>query len=390
MFKYKSGDEFIVYQALCNEIRLDQRYREIFGVNGFYINYKIMKQTALKSKFGVLVTPAIFTFAWIMPAILFARWILMIGVSIVAPMTKRDVKCVWVVPTTPTNDLLIHSALTRNKQTNLHVLTLDHLSVRFSSHLDFFALMAVGWQTLCLILRIVLYSANRTALLLHARDALNILLLAKFARSHPNDSFATDCHYQRWSFVLSHTTSNLILVQHGILDATINLPYRGGDVRQIIVRDEASAKHWRQCYQSIQDEVIYVPKVKFEANSNFHSAVFLASSFPTIDIELSFILALRKVISTPIILKLHPAHRYDNRRSRLIACADYVCKPDENPSCSVFVSYNSSMEMIYRQCGIPTVSLEQERTADAAIAAVIYALRTDIRQNIKYQINPQE
>jgi hypothetical protein len=389
MFNDKNGDVAILYQALCNEIRLDQRYQEIFGAEGFYINYKIMKQVALKSKFGFLLTPTIFTLAWIMPCILFVRWILMLGISIGSPVTKSDVNYVWVIPTTPTNDVLIHSVLLRNKQTSLRALTLKNLSVSLPSRLGLLAVLLVGWQTVCLISRIILLGPSRTALLLHSRDALSMLLLAKFARSHPNDSFATDCHYQRWSFVLSHAANDLILVQHGSLDLAIVLPYKGGAVRQVIVRDKASAKGWRQYYRTIREETIYTPNFKLDENSYSHAAVFLASSFPTIDLEISFIRALREAVSTPLIVKLHPAHRYDDRQVQLISFADYVCKPDENPSCAVFVSHSSSMEMIYRQHEISTVSL-REHTKDAAVAAVMDLLPADIHQTKKYQTKFQE
>lgn len=381
MFKFNDGDAHILYQALCNEIRLDQRYREIFGAKGFYINYKIMKQVALKSKFGFLVTPAIFTLAWIMPVILFVRWILMLGISFGASATKRDVKSIWVVPTTPTNDVLIRSALTRDKQTNLRISTLNNLSTSLPSRLGVSSVLAAGWQTLCLILRIILLGTDRTALLLHARDALSMLLLAKFARSHPKDLFATDCHCQRWSFILSHHANDLVLVQHGILDLAIGLPYRGGTVQHIIVRDEASGKGWRQYYQSIKEYTIYKQNLELDANPYSDTAVFLASSFPTIDLEISFIQAFRHVAPTPLIVKLHPAHRYDNRRLQLISFADYVCQSEENPSCAVFVSHSSSMEMMYRQNGVPTVSLLRECTTDAAVAAVMRVLGINICQN---------
>jgi hypothetical protein len=390
MSKFNDGDAYILYQALCNEIRLDQRYREIFGAKGFYINYKIMKQVALKRKFGLILTPAMFTLAWIMPAFLFARWILMLGISIGAPAQKKDVKSVWVVPTTPTNEALIHSALARNKRSNIRALTLSNLSTTLPSRLGVYAVLATGWQTLCLISYILLSGTNRTALLLHARDAISMLLLAKFARSHPSDLFATDCHYQRWSFVLSHAANDLILVQHGNLDFAIDLPFKGGAVLQAIVRDEASAQGWRQYYQSIREETIFEPKLELDANSFSHAAVFLASSFPTIDLEISFIQALRQVAAIPLIVKLHPAHRYDNRRLQLIALADYVCRPNENPACAVFVSHSSSMEMIYRQHGIPTVSLAKECTTNTAVAAAMHALHEDIHQRKNDQTKLQE
>jgi hypothetical protein len=374
-----SGDAHILYNSLCNEIRLDQRYREIFEVKGFYINYKIMKQIALKSKFGFLVTPVFFILAWVMPAIIFLRWILMLGISLGAPASpalKRDVTSVWIIPTSPSNEVLIRSALARGKRTNIHTLILSNMWTNLTSRLGMNAVMAIGWQALCLIIRIIFFGTNRTALLLHSRDAMSLLVLAKFARSHPNDLFVTDCHYQRLSFILSHTANELVLVQHGFLDSAIGLPFKGGTVMQVIVRDNASAKGWGQYYRSIQKYTINMQKLDLDANPYSHDAVFLASSFPMIDMEISFIHALRLSASIPIIVKLHPSHLYDNRRSQLTIFADYVCRPDENPSCAVFVSHSSSMETTYQQNGIPTVSLQRESTTDSAIAAVMNALRT--------------
>lgn len=383
MLKFNNSESHILYQALCNEIRLDQRYKEVFETKGHFIDYKIMKQVAIKSKLGLLLTPAMFTLAWIMPAILFVRWTWMLCMSLRSTVAKKDTQSVWVVPTTPNNEALIRIALAREKRTNIHTLTLNNLSTYLPSRLGMGAVLAAGWQALCVVLHIVLFGKNRTALLLHARDAMNVLLLAKFARANPSDLFATDCHYQRWSFVLSHTAKNLTLVQHGTLDLAIGFPYLGGTVQQIITRDKKSAKGWHQYYKCIQKDTVYAPIFELDANPYANAAIFLASSFPTVGLEITFIHALRQAASMPLIVKLHPVHRYDSRGLQLIALADYVCRPDENPSCAVFVSHSSSMEMIYRQHGIPTVSLLHESTTSAAVAATINALCQDIRDNFK-------
>ena len=378
MLRCNYSDVHIIYEALYNEIRLDQRYREIYSPKGFFIDYKIMKQLALKRKFGLLVTPIMFTLAWIMPVILFARWIQMLAISLGTSASKNNDQSIWIVPTISTNESLIRAALTRGRRTDLPQFTLYNLTDVLPLYMDFRALLTSGWQTLLLVLRITLFGTNRTALLLHARDSTNMLLLAKFARSHPNDLFATDCHYQRWSFILSHTARDLTMVQHGILDSDVGLPRRGGEVRQIIVRDEPSAKSWHKYYRSIEETTIFIPVIELDRNSFSHTAVFLASSFPTIDLEISFIQALRQKGPTPLIVKLHPAHRYDDRRFNLLSLADYVCYPSENPSCAVFVSHSSSMEIIYRQHAIPTVSILQEGTTDAAVATVMRILDNKI------------
>jgi hypothetical protein len=378
MLRGNYSDVHIVYEALYNEIRLDQRYREIYSPKGFFIDYKIMKQLALKRKFGSLVTPIMFTLAWIMPVILFARWIQMLATSLGTSASKNNDQSIWIVPTISTNESLIRAALTRGRRTDLPQFTLYNLTDVLPLCMDFNALLISGWQTLLLVLRITLFGTNRTALLLHARDSTNMLLLAKFARSHPNDLFATDCHYQRWSFILSHTARDLTLVQHGILDSDVDLPRRGGEVRQIIVRDEPSAKSWLKYYRSIEETTIFIPVIELDHNSFSHTAVFLASSFPTIDLEISFAQALRQKGLAPLIVKLHPAHRYDDRRFNLLSLADYVCYPSENPSCAVFVSHSSSMEAIYRQHSIPTVSILQEGTTDVAVATVMRILNNKI------------
>jgi hypothetical protein len=376
------NDAELLHEALCNEKRLDQRYKTTFRAKGRFLDYKVMKQVAWKRKLGPLLTPALVVVAWLMPVLLLARWLrMLVGAFSASPVSTG--RTAWIVPTTPTNESLIRGGLA-GSGVDLPVVSLDDLASELPRRLGWRAVLAAGGQATRLLWRILTSSdASRTALLLHARDALSLLLLADFARAHPDDVFATDCHYQRWSFTLSHTARGLRLVQHGLLDLDIGLPYRGGRVRQVLVWDDASAEGWRRYYRLIDEAVVHAPRVALEPNSHSRSAVFLASSFPTIDEEIAFIRALRQASATPLIVKLHPAHRYDGRRSQLLEFANHVCRPDENPACAVFISHSSSMEMIYRNHGIRTVSLRLEDTATAAVEATLLALNETSRHNEK-------
>lgn len=359
-------------EALDNERCLDARYRAVFSPPGRYIDYKVMKQVALRRRLGFLLTPALFTLATLMPLLLLARWIRALAASF---RTKPPMagKLVWILPTTPTNEPLIRSGLAAG-HCALPVAVITDLVRDLSPRLGTIRIWTVGASTVRLLTDVLASPGRRIERLLHARDAIDLLILAEFAHMRVEDVFATDDHYQRWSYVLSHSTGDLRLVQHGVLDPQIDFPHRGGEVRQLLVRDEFSAQTFGRYYASIQHTVFHAPNIDLDPNRFCREAVFIASSFPMIDDEIAFARALRQRHSAPIIVKLHPAQRYDARKSALLELASHICKPGENPQCRVFVSHSSSMELIYRAHGVPTVSLRREVTTAAAVDAVIRRL----------------
>jgi hypothetical protein len=360
----------VVLEALDNERCLDARYRAVFSPPGRYIDYKVMKQVALHRRFGAMLTPALYVVAASMPLMLLAHWLLALASSIRAAQQLIGGTVVWLVPTTATNEPLVRSGLAA-AGCGKPIVVLGNLVRELAPYLGARRVCTVGVSTMRLLMRIFKGPEHRTERLLHARDAVDLLVLAEFARARPGDTFATDDHYQRWAYVLSNATGDLRLVQHGILDEGIDFPHCGGTVRQLIARDESSEKTFRRYYAVIAQTTLHAPAVRLDPNPYSREAVFIASSFPAIDEEIAFAHALRERRRTPLIVKLHPAQRYDARKAQLLKLASHVCRPDENPECRVFVSHSSSMELIYSSCGVPTVSLWRERTTDAAVDAVV-------------------
>ena len=150
----------------------------------------------------------------------------------------------------------------------------------------------------------------------------------------------------------------------------------------IVVRDEDSAEVYKRYYGLIGELRVHAPQVPLHTMPCAAPAVFLASSFPTIDQEIAFARAWRERQSATLIVKLHPAHLYDERGALLTRLADHEAKSDENPSCAVFVSHSSSMELLYRTHGIRTVTLGREPSTVAAVESVMRAV-TDYYHSVK-------
>jgi hypothetical protein len=372
MSEMQRDSHLILLEALDNERCLDARYRAVFSPPGRYVDYKVMQQVALRRRFGPLLAPALFILAALVPLLLLVQWMRALAAS-VRKMSPATGPVVWIFPTTPTNESLIRSGLAATG-CGLCPVIIGNIFRELAPRLGLKQMGVVGSSTIRILADVLASRGGRIERLLHARDAVELLLLAEFARTRTEDVFATDDHYQRWSYVLSHSANDLRLVQHGILDDWIAFSYRGGQVRQLIARDESSAQTLRRYYASIQQTVLHFPEVELEANRCSDEAVFIASSFPTIDDEITFARALRQRHLAPIIVKLHPAHRYDTRKAALLELATHVCRPDENPQCRVFVSHSSSLELIYRARGVPTVSLQREGTVAAAVDAVVRSL----------------
>lgn len=374
MRKPRRDDAMIVFEALENERCLDLRYKTVFRPAGRFLNYKVMKQVALQRRLGPLLTPALFAAAALVPVLLLGGWLRSLVLSFAGATSEPVGRSLWLVPTTPTNEVLIRGAVAADEVgASIHVL--DDCVQQLAARLGPVEVMRVGCRLLRLLGWIVTAQGRRTDLLLHARDALGFMLLAAHARRRRSDVFATDDHYQRWSFVLSHRAAELRLVQHGVLDDSIDFPHCYGHVHKAYVRDKASDATLRRYYTSIAEVCLHTPATRLTPNPYAATGVFIASSFPTLQEEIAFARALRELRVAPIIVKLHPAHRYDGRKAELLSIADHVCRADESPACRVFVSHSSSMELIYQHYGVPTVSLLGEGGTTPALHAVVACLR---------------
>lgn len=364
----------IVADALQNERQLDIKFRETataFPQNIAIPNYKVMKQFALWSQLGRLYSVFI-RFAPL--AVLFAvpfQWMLLLVGAVGRPRIAGPKDVCWVYPTNQSNLAMINDALDSDPQTERLPRRVLQFSLRSLG-------TTIGWLNYFSVVRAHLHWLHfavtspveeRRDLLLHGQDALSLLALASIA-SQSEGIFVTDDHYQRWAHVLSHVAKDFRVVQHGFVDTELELPHLGGRVARLYLR-ELSFRSVFERYYHVGDHILFAPFTELVNTRFSRHALFLASSFPSIDDEirlLDLIQLTRRDL--PIIVKFHPAHRYDSRRYKLASYASLVFDEPGNPACRVFVSYDSFMAFDYKQFGIATVSIARAGGVEAAASEV--------------------
>ena len=367
----------VVLDALENERALDVRYRSAVAepVPPFFPNYKVMKLLSLRRQLGAAIRPAVALAPVAVAALAPGQWVLAFGASL-APKKGDDAR-LHILATTPRNVALIRGAL--ESDADVHDLPADELVLGLVSIAkrvnpsDVARAIGDHIQLMATVLR--MQPAERRDLALHSIDAPAALLLARYLERESAGVFVTDCHYQRWSYIVTAMADDARLVQHGVLDTEVSLPHSGNRVGKAYVRDAASAEHFARYYHVDRSKPFsWLPSLS--ANPYSESGVFLASSFPFIDEEIAVLRRLRKA-GVPILVKLHPAHRYDGRKRELLSLANHVCGPTEDPACRAFVSHSSSMEREYAARGIPTVSIAHMgvEAASEALLALLSAPR---------------
>lgn len=360
----------LVAEALENERALDVKYRATrtaLPQGGPVPNFKVMKQLALRAQLGRLY-PLLIALAPL--AVLLAipwQWLLLLIGAISARRAPQDDGACWVLATSEGNRAIIDAAL----DSDLRISTLPRYQIRFGLQ----ALGAeIGCSNCASIVRAHLHwlqyafkrpAGERRDLLLHGLDALALLGLARLARQ-AKGIFVTDDHYQRWAHVLSKTADDFRIVQHGFLDDELVLPHMGGTLTCLYLRDVQFRISFARHY-SIVDHQLFSPSANFVQTPLSDGALLLASSFPSIDEEIMLLDVVRAACSAlPIIVKFHPAHRYDSRRDKLAARANLVYEGSGNPACRIFASHGSFMEFDYRRQGIPTVSISRSGSIEVA------------------------
>lgn len=366
---YKN-DSDLIFDALRNEHYIDRRDIDKFNIKGIIFEYKALKQASFGKRLRLIFSGLALVWALFVPAFLLFKGLLIFLFN-VSGKRLTDERCVWAVPSRSANEGLLKSAIVELGLHEPHFVNARRALSAIAPFLSYRDRFSIFLDVSRLLGSVFSLNSDRIVLLLHARDAVELLILAKFARSRPSDIFVTDCHYQRWSFVLSNASENFVLVQHGFLDLGIELPHVGGIVRTALVRDFESCDIWRRSYRVIESCKIFSCFPKLDFNPYGAKGVFLASSFPSLDVEIQFLKSVREIVTSPIIVKFHPVHSYGRRMNELASLADYVCRPDENPLCGVFVSHSSSMELVYRHWGVPTVSLLSEQSIEAAVDRVV-------------------
>lgn len=364
----------LVYFALCNERQIDVHFSTKVlkePDTGRLPYFKVMKLRTWHKRLGLLFWPSIVLAACLVPLLAVIQW----GRALLSSLDAQPAwQAIQAVETTAANKALIARAVAQ--------LQPDQTTpIQFSTHSPALLAAALGpvgvfrciLAHMKLLDRIVLTGPTRIDMLLHAREAFGMLMLAEYARLSPDAVFITDDHYQRWSFVLSHRAQRLWIVQHGFLFDDIDFPYGYGRLACLICRDPLFVPKF-ETYYAVEAVVTLPSEMVLERTDIGDRAVFLASSSVSIDSELELITALKQRSKVPIIVKLHPHHSYDERAGRLTALADYVAAADQFPDCRVLVVFNSFLEFQYRALGKKTVSIERAGTPDRALHEVLNAL----------------
>lgn len=363
----------LILAALENERCLDLRYRDLnphLGLDRRVPNYKVMKQVALRGRFGVAYPFLIALATCAIPLLAPCQWVLGMFWSV---RRRLPDAAVHAVVTAPANMRLITAGLdAAGVASPVNADTADLKAL--CSALGWRAVLSASGDHARLLWRIVAARpGQRQDLLLHARDAFTLLLLARFADARPQDIFVTDDHYQRWAFLLSHCSAQLMVVQHGFLDRGISFAHQFGHAQHVCIRDDSFRRDFTAYYGLGQFVLFGLPLVLLRL-PDCDDAVFLASSFPSVDQEIALIRRVKSLLAVPVIVKFHPSHAYDGRKAELAQLASHVCEPGDYPDCRVFVSYGSFMEYDYRASGKATVAIGRSRDMDAAADAVIHAL----------------
>jgi hypothetical protein len=358
--------------ALQNERCIDLRYRQLnprLAGDPALPNYKVMKQAAWRRRLGWLYGPAIATARLLMPLYSILQWLIALIFSFNKGRASTTIG--HVITATPNNVALIRAALPNDPELarirfDIGLLETHTLAASLGT-IGVFRSMA----SYCRLLQKILFGrrGERGDLLLHMRDAFPLIMLCHYIDTHPHHWFATDCHYQRWSFLLSHSAPCWALVQHGFLDPEIELANECGSVPILFGRDDFFYDQFRRFYR-INRFTKFAPIEGLQPNEFAERALFLASSFPSIEEEILVLRAIKRRVDVPLIVKFHPSHVYDERKSELAALADLICSGADYPDCKVFISNNSFMEYDYRALGKKTFAISNFGDVDSAVEAI--------------------
>lgn len=364
----------LVYFALCNERQIDVHFstKVLKEANDDGLPYfKVLKLRTMQKQMGLLFRPAILAAACLVPFWALIQWIQALLASSRAQPNRQAIQA---VETSEANRTLIRRAVTQaHFDATVPIEFSTHDFAKLAAGLGPVAVLTCILAHIRILDRILTTGPSRTDLLLHARDALSMLMLAEYARRNPDAIFVTDDHYQRWSFVLSHRARRLWVVQHGFLYDDIDFPYDYGRIECLFSRDPLFVPKFRTYYAI--DTMTTLPSELVLASSDIEgSAVFLASSAVSIEAELAFIKAFKERSDAPVIVKLHPHHSYDDRANHLTSMADRVAPAQEFPNCRVLVVFNSFVEFEYRALGKKTVSIDRAGSVEHALDEVLHAL----------------
>lgn len=372
----------ILYQALENEAYLDRKLAVLVyseNTRALRAHFKPIKTAALHVRLGSLVDILLYC-----TSVLSLTALLLGPIFCLALYATKNV-CSFVIknPVTSPNLLIVPTSddgerlLRLNLQAkHTEMQKLDIRSLPLHPFFNFMDYLIISLNLLSLLFLIIKRPSKFFELGLHAYDAL-ILFSIMQAVKRLKLPVATDDHYQRWSFVLSHCATHMTTVQHGFIDPKLEFPHRSGSIDVLYAFDQ----------KSVDELKLYYPIIKYHLNVRVRQltliekrpCLLLASSAPHISIEIAFLQQIKMLSpDTLTLIKLHPIHMYDHRKSYLIDLCSTVVSNETYPLCTVFVSYNSFLKYDYAQNDIPTIDLADFKEPAAAAINVLEHLKQAI------------
>jgi len=352
----------LIFESYVNEVCLDYALKEKILANvrqaDALPNYKIVSTFFLFKKYGLIIPYTLRLFSiFVIPMLLLISLSLNLILSVlffVFPFQKNisDLPKEILLPVD--NNFKLFRYLYDDFDSRLYfVCKRPATYIMYFSAGDFLKSFQI---VVSVLVRIIMFrntrQVRRKDLVFHVIDLIPISWLSLFIQKLTTEekTFITDCNLQRWSYLLTHMTTNCSLIQHAYIHKGLQFDYSFGSVSYLYVFDPVFKSDFTDYYQ-VENIGIIRPTYELATFQSEKKVLFLASSAPFMNFELRFLQFIRHHYDFYIIVKLHPFHIYDASISKLTILADIVIEKDVFPDCDYMVSYDSFLGFEYKSMG---------------------------------------
>lgn len=360
----------LIYEAFLNEYALEKQLKKKFSIEQDFLNFKV---TQMSTFFKV---PNLFYFFSIFfLCLIFTLYQFILGIFALFFFFLR-----FVIPKNLPKNLMIRTADKRLVSRSISQLNLDideFIDFR-NLNLIFFVKKNRLFNYLFFYLNFILLCLKSdifVILLLNFKDLFKLYLLTVYLLDNPGISVISDCHYQRYAYLLSKLKeNNLIVVQHGYIDDTISFIFPFGKIGLLMILDFEFLNKFKSYYQIENWILIDRISVNIKYDKGLENTCFLASSSPYIDHEIEFAKLFKEHFNIKLIVKKHPKHVYSAKKlNELFKFVDEEWLDQVNYPCSkIFVSYSSYLKFDYKFIGSFTFDISDFKSPECMFKDVFF------------------
>jgi len=365
----------LVFESYVNEVCLDYALKEKFlsseKIGNSFPIYKVIKMYPLLKRYGLSMQVFLWLSKFLIVPVVFCLSFLNIIFALlffISPL-RRDISALpEEVLFSNDNNFKLFRYLYDDFDERVHFVCKRQISgLRYLSARDF---LVSFYVVINVLYKIILFEnteeVRRGDLVFHVIDLLTIVWFSVFSYKlvvEEGRNIITDCNLQRWSYVLTHLSSQCSVIQHAYIHEDIKFNYPFGNIRCLYVFDSKFKDIFSVYYNVVSIKKIR-PNILLDEFESLKPLLFLASSAPYIDSELSFLKSIRKSHDYFIVLKLHPRHVYDSKVLELKALSDRVVGSNVFPNSEYMVSYDSFLGYEYKAMGKKVVFLKDNNVKD--------------------------